>query len=63
MDCSAVVWAMGSLEDKIPFFSSYPNRSGNLIAGKVIADQNVILHLQMSFSLSSMSSFVKEERS
>ena len=63
MACSAVVWTTGSLEDKMPFFSSYPNRSGNLIAGGLIADRNVILHFQMNFSLSSISSLVKEGRS
>ena len=58
MACSVVVWTTESLEDKIPFFSSYPNRSGDIIAGELIADQNVILYFGMNFSLSSMSSLV-----
>ena len=58
----AVVWTKGSLEDKIPFFSSYPNCSGNFIARELIADRNVILHFQMNFSLLSISSLVKEGR-
>ena len=59
--CSSV--GNGSLEDKIPFFSSsYSNRSGNLISGELMADRKVIFHFQMNFSLSSMSS-LEEGRS
>lgn len=62
MACSAVGWTTGSLEEKIYFSSSYPNRSGNLIPGEFITDWNVMLHFQMKFSLSSMSPLVKEGR-
>ena len=38
---AVVVWTTGSLEDKIYFFYSNPNRSGNLIPGEFITDWNV----------------------
>ena len=58
---SAVVWTTQALEDKFSiFFCSYPNRSGNLITGDLIADRNLMLHFQMNVLLSSISSLVKE---
>ena len=43
----AVVWTTEALEDKFSsFLSSYPNHSGNLNIGDLIADRNVMLHFQ-----------------
>ena len=59
---SAVVWTTEAPEDKFSIFfgCSYPNRSGNLRTGDLIADRNVMLHFQMNVLLSSISSLFKE---
>ena len=62
---SAVVSTTEALEDEflfcfvLFFCCCYPNRSGNLITGDLIADRNVMLHFRMNVLLSLISSLVK----
>ena len=77
MTFSAVVWTTGSLEDKISFFFPLIQTAyANLIIGELTyfamespwtnlettGDPNMMLHFQMKFSLSLMSSLVKDGR-
>ena len=52
----------GHLRTEFHFFFFLPKSLRQLITGDLIADRKVMLQLQMKFSLSSMSSIVKEGR-